>query len=150
MANPTTGYFTGRWDVAIAPAMEHGTVTCEKTWAYTNEMVTITIVPDTNYELDQLTIVTVDASEPSSAPMMAPRRANVDFNEGDAPGTYTFKMPPSAVAVNATFKQPIITGVADLNAAKQRSGRRYNTIGQPVSNDYKGIVIEDGVKKIIK
>lgn len=150
MANPATGYFTGRWDVAIPSDLEHGTVACEKTWAYTNEMVTLTVAPDFGYELESLTIATVDASEPAGAPTMAPRRVGVDFNEGDTPGTYTFKMPASAVAVSAAFTQSVITGVDDLNAAKQTGGRRYNMMGQPVGADYKGIVVEDGVKKIVK
>ena len=41
MANPITGYFTGQWDVTVGDNIEHGTVTCEKDWAYTNEIVTI-------------------------------------------------------------------------------------------------------------
>ncbi len=150
MANPSTGYFTGRWDVAIPSDLEHGTVACEKTWAYTNEMVTLTVTPDFGYELESLTIATVDAGEPAGAPTMAPRRVGVDFNEGDTPGTYTFKMPASAVAVSAAFTQSVITGVDDLNAAKQTGGRRYNMMGQPVGDDYKGIVVEDGEKKVVK
>ncbi len=59
-------------------------------------------------------------------------------------------MPASAVAVSAAFTQSVITGVDDLNAAKQTGGRRYNMMGQPVGDDYKGIVVEDGEKKVVK
>ncbi len=42
------------------------------------------------------------------------------------------------------------TGVVDINAAQPKTGARYNLMGQPVGKDYKGIVIEDGRKIIIK
>ncbi|MBO4870495.1 MAG: hypothetical protein J5565_00750 [Muribaculaceae bacterium] len=42
------------------------------------------------------------------------------------------------------------TGVEDINASQPRSGQRYNVMGQPVGKDYKGVVIEDGKKLVIK
>jgi hypothetical protein len=65
-------------------------------------------------------------------------------------GTYTFAMPAAPVTVNATFKESTVTGVVDINAADRKSGQRYNLMGQPVGNDYKGIVIEDGRKIIVR
>ena len=150
MANPKTGYFTGKWDITIPSEFEHGTVTCEKTWAYTNETVTLTVTPDEGYELESLTIETVDDGEPSSAPLLAPRKAAVDVTPGDEPGTYTFKMPAAPVTVSAVFSKKIFTGIDDLNAAQSKTGQRYNLQGQPVGKDYKGIVIENGRKIIVR
>lgn len=42
------------------------------------------------------------------------------------------------------------TGIEEVNAAKPKSGHRYNLMGQPVGKDYKGIVIEDGQKIIVR
>lgn len=142
MANPHTGYFTGKWNINI-PDFENGDVACQQQVAYTNETVTLSVIPDIGYELETLTVTTVDAA--SGAPL----RENVDLTEGEN-GTYTFKMPPAPVTVNATFKQSTPTGVDNLNVEQQQNGKRYNLMGQPVGNDYKGIVIENGVKKIMR
>ena len=42
------------------------------------------------------------------------------------------------------------TGVIDINTAQLKTGQRYNMMGQPVGNDYKGIVIEAGRKIIVR
>ena len=42
------------------------------------------------------------------------------------------------------------TGVEDINAAQPKNGQRYNLMGQPVGKDYKGIVIQDGKKVIVR
>lgn len=42
------------------------------------------------------------------------------------------------------------TSVTDLAVTRQASGKRYNLMGQPVTGDYHGIVIEDGKKLIVK
>ena len=149
MANPRTGYFTGKWAITI-PTMEHGTVTCEQSHAYTNEQVTITVVPENGYELESLTISSdADAGgNPSNSPAFAPRRASVDYTAGEN-GTYTFAMPPGNITLNATFTESSPTGIDDIDAAKRRQGVRYNVLGQPVGEDYQGIVIENG-KKIMR
>lgn len=41
------------------------------------------------------------------------------------------------------------TGIEEINASA-KSGQRYNLMGQPVGNDYKGIVIENGKKILVK
>lgn len=136
--------------ISLPESFEHGMVTCDKETAAEGEIVTLTVTPDNGYELETLVIATVDANEPSGAPLLAPRRANVDFIPGDEPNTYTFEMPAAPVTVNATFKETTITGVEDINAAQPKTGKRYNLMGQPVGKDYKGIVIEDGKKVIVK
>ena len=42
------------------------------------------------------------------------------------------------------------TGLAEIDAAQPKSGIRYNLMGQPVGKDYKGIVIENGQKFIVR
>ena len=65
----------------------HGSVTTNKATAAANQSVTLTVTPDSGYELDTLT---VDG-------------ANVTASVSG--GTYTFTMPAHAVAVSATFKE---------------------------------------------
>lgn len=137
------------YSITLPESFEHGSVTCDKESAAEGETVTLTVTPDENYELESLTVTTVDGTDPSGAPMLAPRRANVDCTAGEN-GTYTFLMPAAPVTVNATFKESTVTGLIDLDAAQPNSGQRYNLMGQPVGKDYKGIVIEDGKKMIVR
>lgn len=137
------------YSITLPESFEYGSVTCDKESAAEGETVTLTVTPDENYELESLTVTTVDGNEPSGAPMLAPRRANVDYNAGEN-GTYTFLMPAAPVTVNATFKETTVTGLIDIDAAQPRNGQRYNLMGQPVGKDYKGIVIEDGKKVIVR
>ena len=62
-------------------------------------------------------------------------------------GTWTLTMTAEDVTITV---DDTATGVTDLNAAKPRGGQRYNLMGQPVGKDYKGIVIEDGRKAIVR
>ena len=109
------------YSITLPESFENGSVTCDKE----------------------------SAAEPSGAPMLAPRRANVDYTAGEN-GTYTFLMPAVPVTINATFKETTVTGLIYLDVAQPRSGQRYNLMGQPVGKDYKGIVIEDGKKLIVR
>ena len=73
---------------------------------------------------------------------------SVELSPGEN-GTYTFAMPAAPVTVSATFKESTPTAIDKINTVA-KSGQRYNLMGQPVSRDYKGIVIEDGRKRVIK
>ncbi|MDY6412081.1 MAG: leucine-rich repeat protein [Bacteroidales bacterium] len=42
------------------------------------------------------------------------------------------------------------SGIDYIKNDKRNTNVRYNLMGQPIGNDYKGIIIEDGVKKIIR
>ena len=135
--------------ITVPESFENGSVTCDKTEAAEGETVTLTVTPNNGYELESLTVTTADG-EPSGAPSLrAPLRANVDLTPGEN-GIYTFEMPAAPVTINATFKETTVTGVEDINAAQPKSGQRYNMMGQPVGNDYKGIVIQDGRKVIVR
>ena len=128
--------------ISLPESFEHGTVTCDKQTAYEGETVTLTVTPDNGYELETLTVTTVDAT--SGAPI----RANVDLTEGEN-GTYTFDMPAAPVIVSASFKESTPTGIDEINTSA-KIGQRYNMMGQPVGKDYKGIVIENGRKIIMR
>ncbi len=125
--------------VNIGTGIENGTVVADKQSATQGETVTLTVTADNGYELETLTVSTVEGE-----------RASVSTTEGTEPGTYAFEMPAAAVNVTATFKDITYTGVAELNIDTPRNGKRYNLMGQPVAKDYKGIVIEDGKKLMIR
>lgn len=42
------------------------------------------------------------------------------------------------------------TGINDISVDRQEMPQRFNVLGQPVNENYKGIVIEGGVKKIVR
>ena len=127
--------------VNINADIENGSVDTDKQSATQGETVTLTVTPDGGYELESLTVATADGVS---------SRASVTTAEGDEQGTYTFEMPAAAVNVEATFKKATPTGVNDLNTDNLKTGHRFNLMGQPVGKDYKGVVIEDGKKLIIR
>ncbi len=135
------------YTISLPESFEHGTVTSDKAAASIGETVTLTVTPDDGYELENLTVATVDG-EPSGAPLRL-CGGSLELTPGEN-GTYTFEMPAAPVTVNATFKETVVTGVEEINVATAKRGQRYNLMGQPVAGDYKGIVIEDGKKRVIK
>ncbi|MBR5030332.1 MAG: hypothetical protein IKX63_04420 [Muribaculaceae bacterium] len=90
------------YSITLPESFENGMVTCDKESATEGETVTLTVTPDNGYELETLTVTTVDAT------LGAPIRANVDLTEGEN-GTYTFDMPAAPVTINATFKETTVT-----------------------------------------
>ena len=62
--------------------------------------------------------------------------------------TYSFES--ITVIYTKAELESTVTGVEDINVATAKSGQRYNLMGQPVGKDYKGIVIEDGKKVIVR
>ena len=87
----------------------------------------------------------------SGAAMRAPGATAFKASNGNlvdnGDGTWTLTMTAEDVTITV---DDTATGVTGLNAAKPRSGLRYNLMGQPVGKDYKGIVIEDGRKAIVR
>ena len=67
----------------------------------------------------------------------------VDNNDG----TWTLTMPEGDVEISIKSET---TDITTIYSDATKTGRRYNLMGQPVGNDYKGIVIEDGRKLIVK
>lgn len=135
--------------INVPESFEHGMVTSDKEAASIGETVTLTVTPDNGYEIETLTVTFSPEVEPSGAQIRL-RGGSVDIIPGTDLNTFTFEMPAAPVYVNATFKEATVTGVQDLNAAQPRSGQRYNLMGQPVGDDYKGIVIQDGKKFVVK
>lgn len=131
--------------IDLPSEFEHGMVYCDKQNAAEGETVTLTVVADEGYELETLTVTTIDDAAPGSAVALLPRRANVDFTPAGE-GIYTFEMPAAPVTVIASFKVAAATGVANICVGKAGSGIRYNVMGQRVDGSYRGIVIEDGRK----
>ncbi|MBR1544153.1 MAG: BspA family leucine-rich repeat surface protein [Muribaculaceae bacterium] len=153
MANPKTGYFTGKWNVNI-PKFEHGRVECEKETAYTNETVTITVIPEDGYTLESLTVTATDG-EQSGAPMLKLRGGSLDVTPGDEPGTYTFKMSPAPVTISAVFAEDTATGISGINADNANREVRYydlngRYIGTTLERAPHGIYVTGDGKKIAK
>ncbi len=136
--------------INLPESFEHGTVTCDKESAAVGEIVTLTVEPDNGYELKSLTVTTAGGDEPSDAPIHLLSSSTVELTPGEEPNTYKFEMPAAPVTVEATFKKAVPTGVENINVTKSKTGQRYNLNGQPVGKDYKGIVIEDGQKLIVR
>lgn len=77
-----------KYSITVAEGIEHGTVTPNVTSAIEGTKVTLTIEPETHYELSTLTITDSNG-------------ANVKYNEVD----YSFLMPAYNVTVSATFAE---------------------------------------------
>lgn len=134
-------------EIALAQA-ENGSVTADKEKAAPGETVTLTVKPNEGYELKSIAVETVDAVVPSDISRL--RGAQVDVVPGETDNTYKFVMPDSPVNVTATFKKWYPTAIEEINVNESKNGKRYNLMGQPVGRDYKGVVIENGKKIIVK
>ena len=137
----------------MSVALADGTpVVAGETEVEEGAQVVMTIVPDEGYE-----VTTVKVTEVATEPVTgdgAPRRAagdEVAVTAGETANTYVFNMPANGVNVAVSVDEiGTITGIVDVNATQPKSGQRYNVMGQPVGNDYKGIVIENGKKVIVR
>ena len=52
------------------------------------------------------------------------------------------------MTINITYES--ITGINEIKVNKQQSDAIYNIAGQRVANDYKGLVIKNGKKYLVK
>ena len=53
-------------------------------------------------------------------------------------------------SLNVTITYETITGITDVKVNKQQNDAIYNIAGQRVANDYKGLVIKNGKKYLVK
>ena len=83
-----------RYDVS-APSVKHGDVTVSPKNASKGDTVTITVKPDSGYQLDDLTVTDKNGKE-----LKLTDKGN---------GKYTFTMPASKVEINATFVKEVET-----------------------------------------
>ena len=88
-----------RYDVS-APSVKHGDVTVSPKSASTGDTVTITVKPDSGYELDTLTVKDASGSKIKVK------------DKGD--GKFTFTMPASKVTVSAEFAEIETLDFADV------------------------------------
>lgn len=141
--------------------MEKGTVAVDNASPSSGDIVTITVSPDDGYAISKHDItveVTIDPGSAHAPTMAVLAVGNFLPLEGDQPGdtslqsSYLFTMPEATlnVQVTAHFTKRTITGLNGLDAAQSKTGQRYNLMSQPVGNNYKGIVIQDGKKILVK
>ena len=93
---------------------------------------------------------------PASAPAMgAPALAStkaiqiVGIKDGTATvtvGSADGKAEPATCDVTVAT----VTGIEDINVDNSGKHQRYNVLGQPVDDTYRGIVIEDGKKVLVQ
>lgn len=127
-----------RWiayTVTIAEGIVNGTVVPDKTTAAEGDEITLTITPAEGYELDAITVTGVTSD------------IAVIVTDGK------FTMPADAVSVNATFKEATPTGISSIENGQltiDNDAPAYNLAGQKVGKGYKGIVIKNGKKVVMK
>lgn len=141
---------------------QNGTVTVDKPNAAAGEIVTITVTPAAGYEISKKEITAKATIDPSiaHAPRLTEAGPDVGMDielQGEDPSdlgqehTYTFTMPesPLNVLISATFTKSVVTAIDEISAPA-KTGQRYNLMGRPVGNDYKGMVIENGRKIVVR
>ena len=89
-----------RYDVS-APSVKHGDVTVSPKNASKGDTVTITVKPDSGYELDTLTV-----KDASGSKIKVKDKGN---------GKFTFTMPASKVTVSAEFAEIETLNFADVS-----------------------------------
>lgn len=87
------------YTVTVADGIAHGTIAAAATFPW-DDTVTVTVTPDTGYELEKLTY-TAEGSETAE---------EVTANED---GAYTFTMPKANVVLNAAFQKSVYTVTVD-------------------------------------
>lgn len=150
--------------VTIVPP-SHGTVTVSPTDATAGQQVTITVTPHDGYGINKKDITVEATVTPgvAQAPAQAPQVGFFIDIEGEEPTdksmptSYTFTMPqePLNVVVKTTFHELEITAITDVGewaspARNSQAGYRCDMNGRRVSDDYKGIVIVNGKKLIVR
>ena len=101
---PSSGVFFPSYPVTIPGKTENGTVTVSTKNATSGSTVTITVKPDSGYQLDDLTVTDKNGDE-----LKLTDKGN---------GKYTFTMPASKVEVNAAFvKEVEISPFSDVSTS---------------------------------
>ncbi len=110
-----------KYDVTVDAGITNGTVITDATdsKAFEGDIVTLTVTPDTGYQLETLSVAPTAGGDPITATQDAQNETK-----------YTFIMPDYAVTVTAEF----------LNSATDISGATINVSGSPVYAD--GVAID--------
>ena len=118
----------------------HGSVTANPTSAAENTKITLTVTPDEDYELQELTVTYLDGGETKT---ITPTKDTAD----ETGKTYTFIMPGANVTVSATFKEiakyditvscePEAGGSASATLTSGASGQEVSLTAAP-NNGYR-------------
>ena len=139
--------------VNIQSDIENGTVVADKqvcNFYAGNRQVTLTVTPLENYKLDKISVtLEQDGGTAQGVPPMRRAGAEIAVTKVDDT-TYTFEMPDGSVTVSATFAKEVPTSIDSIDADSDNNAVRYNINGQRVSGDYRGIVIENGKKRVVR
>ena len=79
------------YTITVPDSFENGSVTTDKTSATAGTTITLTVTPDSGYELDELTVTSESSSN------------TITLTNNN--GTYSFEMPEGNVTIGATFKE---------------------------------------------
>lgn len=138
--------------VTIDSNIENGTVEASKdvcNFFVGDRQVTLTVTPAEQYQLDNISVTRVhDGSTPQGISSLKRAGEAIPLTKIDD-STYSFEMPDGDVAVSASFTPNIPTAIDRIDADRDSNSVRYNLMGQPVGRDYRGIVIENGQKRVI-
>ena len=132
-----------------------GKVSLDKIRAASCERVTVSITCPTNMTVKAFAVVPAASPAPmrkaAAGRLQTTHEGTVTNEDGSMTGRFSFLMPPSAVTVNVTFGEGIWTGVEEVQVVPRlKTGIRYNVMGQRVDENYRGIVIVDGDKILVK
>ncbi len=137
--------------IAVSTGIENGTVEADKELCnfYTGDrLVTLTVTPDEGFALKEISVTMgQEGNEPQGIAPLKRGGNGITVTKIDD-STYYFDMPDADVTVNATFESS--TGIESINVDGGSDAARYNVNGQRVSRDYRGIVIENGRKRMVK
>ena len=111
------------YTISVNP-VENGTVEASATTAHVGDLITLTITPDEDYEVDEVSVVTVN-------------REVVPVNDD-----YQFTMPASNVLVTVTFTEIVHTNIVDVNSESGVKRVRYfNVSGAQSLEPFEGVNI---------
>ena len=116
-------------NITVATGIENGTVQVSQVQACEGDEITVTVTPNEDFELDEITVVgAISGTE-------------ITVTDGK------FIMPAEAVTVSATFTQT--TGVQAVKAVGQKNTAIYTIGGQRVNSAKNGLFIING-RKVVK
>lgn len=100
---------------------------------------------------------TIEFAGTEKNPNLYPTWTSADKENGVLEATFTVcRDKESTTAKQVRYTKAVITvldnatGITSISANNAKNGARYNIAGQRVGNDFKGLVIENGQKKVVK
>ena len=142
-------------NVEVSVNITNGNIDVDKNTAAVGETVTMTVIPDSGYQLETITVTYDDGTTTTQhAANAAPRRAMQNVTVSKVDDThYAFQMPAGPVTVNATFVREVATGIDTINATDGTPMRYFDLQGRYVGTSLDGArsgvyVTSDGHKVI--